>query len=72
MVRRVYLHEVAMVEYVRYLEAGGLMDYEEWYFLRQEHREMLLDLAEGGWSGALEEVPDRMSELERSLGYGEE
>ena len=68
--KRVYPHEVAMVEYVRYLEAGGRKDFEEWYFLRLEHREMLLTPT--AWPDEPDEADTRlarMSELEALLGY---
>jgi len=69
--RRVYPHEVALVEHIRYLEAGGRMEFLDWLELRKEHREMLLALA-----STFDDIAEadqgflaRMSELEALLGY---
>jgi len=59
-----------MVEHVRYLEAGGRMEYLDWLEVRQEHREMLLSAA--SWFDDPDEADARlarMSELEALLGY---
>ena len=68
--RRVYPHEIAIVEHVRYLEAGGRMDYLDWLEVRQELRLMILTPA--SWFDDPDEADTRlarMSELEALLGY---
>ena len=65
--RRVYPDEIAIVEHVRYLEAGGRMDYLDWLEVRQEHREMLLRSA--SWFDDPDEADSCASSCARSRAW---